>query len=70
MLILPSLFLQQKANATDIFKVYKREVGKQLEKKIKIVGCDHGVIFMAYDTMGQNKDLFANNLENCSIQIH
>lgn len=40
--VIPFLFNKDKANALDVFKIYKTKQKNQLEKKIHIVRSTHG----------------------------
>lgn len=53
-----------KFEVLDIFIMYKKEVKKQLEKKIKIVRFDRGEAYYdRYIDLGQQLGLFANSFK-------
>ena len=60
--------LHDKSEALDVFKMYKAEVEKQTEKKIKIVRSDRGGEYYGrYIEKGQSLGPFAKFLEEEGI---
>ena len=60
--------LFEKSEALDAFKIFKREVEKQLEKKIKIVRSDRGGEYYGrYTDLGQRPGPFAEYLKDKGI---
>ena len=56
-----SYVLHEKSQSLDIFKIYKVEVGNQLNRKIKVVQSDRdGEYYSRYDGSGRCLNPFAN----------
>ncbi|RVW93925.1 Retrovirus-related Pol polyprotein from transposon TNT 1-94 [Vitis vinifera] len=61
--------MHEKSQAIDIFEMFKTEVERQLDKKIKIVRSDRGGEYYGrYDESGQNPGPFAKFLEKRGIR--
>ena len=60
--------MHEKSQAIDIFEMFITEVGRQLDKKIKILRSDRGDEYYGrYDESGQNLGHFSKFLEKHGI---
>ena len=61
--------ISEKSKALEVFKIFKTEAEKQLNKVIKVVRSDRGGEFYGrYTESGQNKGPFALYLQECGIK--